>query len=126
VPDVTQALEQFGQRLLSLLYSPQVQAVRRLVVSEAGRSELGRQCYELGPVRSEADAAAFLQHAMAAGKLRPADARVAAAHLRGLLEAEWIDRFLFQVLQEPSSEEIGSTVRRAVAVFMAAYGPLQD
>jgi len=49
-----------------------------------------------------------------------------ADELRGLLEAEWIDRFLFQVLQEPSSEEIGSTVRRAVAVFMAAYGPLQD
>jgi hypothetical protein len=74
-------------------------------------------------VRSEANAAAFLQHAMDAGKLRPADARVAAAHLRGLLEAEWIDRFLFQVLEQPSSAKLRRTVQRAVAVFMAAYGP---
>lgn len=121
--DLTQALALFGQRLLTLLYSPQVQSVRRLVVSEAGRSELGRKCYELGPVRSEAEAAEFLQQAMNAGKLRQADARIAALHLRGLLEAEWLDRFLFQVLKDISPEEINATVQRAVAAFMAAYGP---
>ena len=122
--DVTQALELFGQRLLTLIYAPQVQAMRRLVVSEAGRSELGRKCYELGPVRNEAVAAEFLQQAMNAGKLRQADARIAALHLRGLLEAEWLDRFLFQVLIDISAEEINLTVQRAVATFMAAYGPL--
>lgn len=122
--DLTQALELFGQRLLTLLYSPQVQAVRRLMVSEAGRSDLGQKCYELGPVRSEADTAAFLQHAMDAGHMRPADPRLAAVHLRGLLEAEWVDRFLFQVLDDPSPEAIRATVQRAVAVFMAAYGPI--
>lgn len=121
--DVTQALELFGQRLLTLIYSPQVQAMRRLVVSEAGRSELGRKCYELGPVRNEAVAAEFLQQAMNAGKLRQADARIAALHLRGLLEAEWLDRFLFQILVDISAEEINVTVQRAVATFMAAYGP---
>ena len=95
-----------------------------MVVAEAGRSELGKQCYELGPVRNEAAAAAFLQHAMDAGRLRQADARIAALHLRGLLEAEWLDRFLFQTLEPISTEEINATVGRAVAAFMAAYGPV--
>jgi len=122
--DVTEALEKFGRGLLTLLYSPQVQAVRRLIVAEAGRSDLGRQCYELGPVRNEAATAVFLQKAMDAGQLRQADARVAALHLRGLLEAEWLDRFLFQILGPVSTEEINATVQRAVAAFMAAYRPL--
>jgi len=122
--DMTEALQKFGRGLLTLLYSPQVQAVRRMVVAEAGRSELGKQCYELGPVRNEAAAAAFLQHAMDAGRLRQADARIAALHLRGLLEAEWLDRFLFQTLEPISTEEINATVDRAVAAFMAAYGPV--
>ncbi|CAM3655847.1 TetR/AcrR family transcriptional regulator [Polaromonas hydrogenivorans] len=122
VEDITLALELFGRRFLTLIYSPQVQAMRRLIVAEAGRSDLGKKSYELGPVRSEADIAQFLQQAMNAGKLRQADARVAAFHLRGLMEAEWFDRFLFQVLKEVTTEEINATVKRAVAAFMAAYG----
>ena len=49
--------------------------------------------------------------------------RVAGLHLKGLLEAEWIDRFLFQILNEASSADIAETVRQAVAIFMRAYGP---
>ena len=125
VTDMTEALQKFGRGLLTLLYSPQVQAVRRLVVAEAGRSDLGKKCYELGPVRNEAATAVFLQQAMDAGQLRQADARIAALHLRGLLEAEWLDRFLFRVLPPITAQDIHATVARAVAAFMAAYGPAQ-
>jgi AcrR family transcriptional regulator len=121
-PDMTQALESFGQRLLTLLYSPQVQAVRRMVVSQSGHSELGRTCYEMGPVRSEAAIASFLQQAMDQGQLRQANPRIAALQLKGLLEAEWIEPFLFNTLSAPDSVQIRETVARAVAVFMAAYG----
>lgn len=126
VKDMTEALEKFGRGLLTLLYSPQVQAMRRLVVAEAGRSELGKKCYGLGPERSDAAVAEFLQQAMDAGKLRQADARTAGLHLRGLLEAEWLDRFLFQTLEAISGAEINATVQRAVAAFMAAYGPVNE
>lgn len=120
--DITLALQRFGQRLLSLLYSPQVQAVRRMVVAQAGRTELGRKCYELGPERSEAAVADFLQQAMNLGQLRQADPRVAGLHLKGLLEAEWIDPFLFGLQLQPDAEQIRATVERAVRVFLAAYG----
>lgn len=122
-PDIARALQSFGERLLNLLYSPQVQAVRRLVVSEAGRSDLGRQCRELGPRRSEAAIAAFLRQAMEQGQLRAADTQIAAQQLKALLEAEWIERFLFHTLDAFSAAEIAASVERAVAVFMAAYGP---
>lgn len=121
--DVGQALESFGQRLLALLYAPHMQALRRLVACAGGPSGLGRRCYEMGPARGEAALAAVLQQAMARGQLRPADPRTAAQHLRGLLEAEWIEPFLFNAVSEPDADQIRDTVGRAVAVFMAAYGP---
>lgn len=121
--DITQALERFGQGLLILLYSPQVQAARRLVVSEIVRSDLGRTCYERGHARSTVEVAEFLQQAMDQGKLRQADPRIAGLHLKGLLEAEWIDRFMFQMLDQVDPQQVAASVKRAVAVFMAAYGP---
>lgn len=122
--DIGQALVGFGTRLLALLYLTPVQAVRRLVVSEAGRSELGKKCFEVGPVASLAAIADYLGRAMGQRKLRKADPRIAAAHLKGLLESEWIDPFMFQTLAEPTVAELEASATRAVAVFMAAYGPL--
>ncbi|MFL6673246.1 MAG: TetR/AcrR family transcriptional regulator [Massilia sp.] len=122
-PDLTRALEQFGQRLLTLLYSPEVQAVRRLVITEGARGDLGKKCYQMAPARSEAMVAAFLQKAVDQGKLRPADTRIASLHLKGLFEAELLDKFLFHTLHTVSKEEIAGIAQRAVAVFMAAYGP---
>ena len=123
VDDIRQALGGFGVRFLTLLYLTPVQSVRRLVVSEAGRSELGRKCFELGPQRSMAVVADYLGKAMEKGKLRQAEAMVAALHLKGLLESEWIDPFMFQVLEAPGAEALEASVERAVGVFMAAYGP---
>lgn len=126
IDDITEALETFGQRFLDFIYSPRVQAVRRLVMSEAGRGDLGRRCYDQGPQRSEAEVTQFLQAAMSAGKLRQADPKLAALQLRGLLEAEWIDRFMFHLFDKPAADEVSQTVKRAVASFMAAYGPSQQ
>lgn len=67
--------------------------------------------------------AEFLQQAMDKGQLRRANHHVASLHLKGLLEAEWLDRFMFQALDTPSIMEIAATAERAISVFMAAYGP---
>ena len=121
--DIGQALKLFGQRLLTLLYSPQILAIRRLMTSEAGRSGPWKTCHEQGILRSQADLGEFLQNAMNTGKLKQADARIAALHLVGLLESEWTASFLFQNQIAISSEDINATVSRAVTVFMMAYGP---
>lgn len=122
-PDIARALELFGQRLLALLYSADVQSIRRLVVAEGGRADLGRKCYDMAPARSDAMLTEFLQKAMDVGKLREANARIASRHLKGLYEAELLDKFLFHTLDTVSSKEIAGIAQRAVAVFLAAYSP---
>lgn len=123
VEDLGEALRQFGERLLQLIYSPRVQAMLWLIHSEAGREGLGRKSYEMGPLRSQQELAAYLQQAMDLGKLAQADARIAALHLGGLLQAEWSEPFTFRVKDHLSIEERQATVGRAVDTFLRAYGP---
>lgn len=120
---VAVALRALGEQLLRALYAPCALAIRRLIVAEAGRSDLGRLCYERGPKRGHARLAAFLRALMGQGRLAEADARVAAWHLYGLLEAELLQRALL-CPQEPVTEvDLAGAADRAVAVFLAAYGP---
>jgi AcrR family transcriptional regulator len=124
VDDIADALRHFGEGLLTLIYSPNVMAVRRLVVSSFDRGALGQTCYERGPQRSLNEISEFLLAAMAKGKLRQCDPYVATQHLRGLLESELVDGFIFQVGNDISPARIAGIAERAVAVFMAAYGPV--
>ncbi len=121
--DMTESLRNFGESLLTFLYSPQVQSQRHLAISESGRSELSRLVYERGVLRSQNLVAEFLQAAMKLGKLQQADPIVATRHLHSLLESELLERFLFQLLGEVSIEEIKAVTARAIDVFMGAYGP---
>ena len=119
-----ESLRHFGEGLLTFVYSPEVMAIRRLVLTNFGNSELARTCFELGPKRSMNEVSEFLRTAMAKGKLRQCDSGVATLHLRGLLESELLDSFIFQIDEDISPERIKGIVQRAVAVFMAAYGPV--
>lgn len=121
--NIAEALHTFGDRLLRALYAPCAIALRRLIIAEAGRSNLGVLCYEHGPKRGHTRLAAFLRATMAQGRWPEADARVAAWHLYGLLEAELLQRGLLCAQETITDEEIGPCVQRAVTVFMAAYGP---
>lgn len=123
--DVAATLRSFGERFIALLYSARLLAVRRLIISESERSQLGRICYVRGPQRSQAAISQFLATAMARGKLRQADPIIATLHLRGLLESELLDRFQFQIDMDVTEDEVKKVVGRAVDVFMAAYGPPQ-
>jgi AcrR family transcriptional regulator len=121
--NIAESLQCFGERFLAFLYSPQIQAQRRLAISESGRTELGRLMYERGVLRSQHLIAELLRVAMSLGKLRQANPNVAAQHLHGLLESELLSRFLFQVLGEVHIEEIKNVTTRAIHVFLAAYSP---
>lgn len=116
------ALCSYGERFLSFLYSPRVQAIRRLIATEGPRSELGRKCYERGPARGEAKLAEFLQRLIDRGELKAGQPHLMGLQLRSLLEAEWFDRFMFGEKDELSDAEIRRSVAMAVDVFIAAYG----
>lgn len=122
--DLGQALRRFGERALSVLCNPQSLAAMRMMLAQVGRSDIAQRFYDEGPREGNAKIAAYLQAAMDDGRLRKADAHVAALHLEALLDAETVRRCLFDAPGVLSRAQIRQAVDRAVAVFMAAYGPV--
>lgn len=120
--NIEETIKRFGRQFLSILHSPEVQAVRRVVIAEAGRSDLGKLCYERGVKKSDGLIADFLAKGIQAGKIKPTDTHIATRHLRALLDAELADAFLFQIKKTVDEQTINAAVDRAVEVFMAAYG----
>jgi AcrR family transcriptional regulator len=120
--NIEETLLQFGFRILTFGYSPRVLAGRRLMVAEAGRSNFGPEMFERGPERSKAEMAKFLRSAMTRGKLKKTDVKVATQHLYGLLDAEIHDRYMLCPKETISAATIRKVVRRAIDVFMKAYG----
>ncbi|ETK13685.1 TetR family transcriptional regulator [Pseudomonas sp. FH4] len=120
---IGEALQAMGEQVISLLYSEEVMAVRRLLLSAAGRkADLGRACYDAGPAQFLEAMSALLKQYMDEGKLRAANPRVAALHLRALLESEWLDLFLFSTMQGFDQAFCKETATRATETFLAAYG----
>lgn len=120
--DIVESLREFGERLLSFLYSPEIRAHRHLAISESGRTDLGRIVYEKGILHSQTLVSEFLQEAMHQGKLRKTDPIIATRHLVALLESELIDRFLFQIPMEITEDKIKEITHRAIEIFIKGYG----
>jgi hypothetical protein len=119
--DLPRVLRRFGEKFLTFICTPEATGTYRMVLSQAGQSDIGRGFFELGPKRGEDTLTAFLQSEMDAGRLKKADARVAALHLGGLLSSETLHRTLMGVITSPPRQQIKQMVDRAVTVFMAAY-----
>lgn len=116
--DIRQSLKRFGEGLLALRQSPDILGVYRIVLGEAGRSEIGRLLYETGVIRWSACMAEFL-----ARKLNRPDTGVAARHLKALLEAELVEPLLLGARSQATASEIAEVTDRAVSAFLAAYPP---
>lgn len=121
--DLPAALARFAAVHLAHGFSPRVAVLRRLLVSQAGRPGFEGGHYDLGAAHTMAALTRFLRGAMDAGRLREADPTRAALHLKGLLEAEWSRRYLFETPPALTPEQIERTTASALPVFMAAYGP---
>jgi AcrR family transcriptional regulator len=119
--DLKQELLHFGQRFLSVLYSPEALAIRHLTIAESWRSESGKLSFEHAVLPLERQVAEFLKKVMRRGQLRTADAQIAAMHLLSLLESEFMQRALLGVLKPVKSEAINGAARRAVEVFLSGY-----
>lgn len=117
------ALREFGANILNFGASPEMVAVRRLIIAEASRSGIGKLFFaKIIALRTHV--AELLAKFMALGALRPGDANFAAVQLRALLEAEVLEPMLLHVREDPLDvEEIERAADRAVGVFLRAYVP---
>ena len=120
------ALERFGARFLELTLSPDVLALRRILIAEGSRSGLGQRLFERGPKITWSKMAAFLQHGVRLGRLRDEDPWVMAMHLRGLLEADIVNRALLGADIDARPAALKRHAAKAVDVMLRAYGVAPD
>lgn len=115
------ALTRFSEALVNFLASDAACATHRMVIAEAGHSDIGRLFYEAGPKRGMTIIADVLKAAMGRGELRRTDAWIAAQHLGGLINAEIQHRWFDPEVRPPTPAEARKIAERAVEVFLRGY-----
>jgi len=120
--DIAMALQRYGEKFLAFLCDPESLAAQRMIIAEAGRSDIGKRFHQAGPKTGLDLVAKYLSAKMEEGVLRRSDASIAADHLVALMQAEIMPRCLMGLLGNVTRSQIKQVVKRAVAVFLAAYG----
>lgn len=121
-PDLRLGLLTFGHDLMIFLMQDDVLAMRRMIMAEGSKSDLGVLFYENGPKRGWTRMADAFAERMDRGEMRRADPWRVAMHLQGLLEAGPLQRRMEGAQDAVSAEELRLTVNEAVDVFLRAYG----
>ncbi len=117
------ALVETGVGLVTLVLSPAVMAISRLVVAESERfPELGQVFYETGPRKGDLRLAGHFDRAIEQGHLRPVDSMILARRFKNLCIGDLYDRRLWGVIPHPEAEELRASVSEGVSIFLAAYG----
>lgn len=116
--DFEGALRRFGEALVALANEVGSMAVYRMVIGEAGRSDVGELFFDTGPARCIDAVSQFMRSAMTRGDLRPGKPEVVARQFLALLNAESEDR-LFQRQPAPLTRaQVRAMVERAIDVFL--------
>ena len=119
-------LLRFGERMMVVLTNDaSALTVYRMVVGEAGHSNVGQLFHDSGPAQLNEAVAALFARAIDRGELRPADPRVLAAHFTALVTSETGHR-LYQIDPAPMAlAEVRQMVSRAVETFLQGAAPKQ-
>lgn len=120
--DLRRTLERFGAGLLALSLSDEMLSVRRNSIAEGYRSGLGEELYERGAKTLWSSTASFLKAEMDAGRLRREDPWMVAMHLRGMLEADLVNRALIGAKVDKRSKSLRDHAAKAVDALLRAYG----
>lgn len=111
-----------GGKLLRFLLNPDTQALQRVVIAESARfPELGAAFLRAGPELFLTRLGDWLAIQARDGRLRVADARLAADQFGALLRPLIFLRAILMVPPAPDDAEIDATVTAAVDTFLRAY-----
>ena len=121
--DLRRTLERFGARFLKLTLSAEALSVRRMSIAEGSRSGIGQKLFERGPKLVWAKMADFLAGEMKSGRLRAEDPWLVAMHLRGLLEADVVNRALIGADVDTRPGQLHRHAVDAVEALLRAYAP---
>jgi AcrR family transcriptional regulator len=116
-------LTRLGERFMAAVSTRNAIAVRRMVIAQSARSDVGQRFWEFGPQHGFEAMAAYLAAATEAGRLNVKDPQAAAQHIFALYGSEIDWRWLFGLQEDFTRAQIRQAVARAVDIFMAAHGP---
>lgn len=121
---LVEGLQKLGVRYATIVLGDEVIHFSRVLIGEVGRfPELGKIMYEAGPLQGAMRLSTFMEQQVKAGRLRADISPLRAAEqfcelcLSGLYRQR-----LWNVIGQPSADEIRANVEAAVKTFMAAYG----
>lgn len=118
--DIETDLIAYGHAYLDFIALPELIALARLALSEAGtKTSLGAELMRQGLMPAMQDISDGLERRARRGDLVIPDPLIAAYHLKGLLDAGVFEPTLHG---EPPLFDRCRVVRSAIAVFLSAYG----
>lgn len=122
--DVTTYLRDYAITQLTVVLTPRLMQLRRLVIGEVARfPDLARALYESGPKRAMSQLAATFEQLAGRGLLTLDDPALAASHFNWLVMAEPVNRaMLLGDGSIPTVRELARHAEQSVQVFLAAYG----
>ncbi|WP_029040955.1 TetR/AcrR family transcriptional regulator [Cucumibacter marinus] len=122
--DLAAYLEAYAYRQLSIVVTPRIMQLRRLVIGEVSRfPELARVLYEHGPGRALKILADLFQQLDAQGRLAIDDPVMAAEHFNWLVMSAPLNRaMLLGDDAIPGEAHLRRYAHEGVRVFLAAYG----
>nr|WP_244641848.1 TetR/AcrR family transcriptional regulator [Chelatococcus reniformis] len=121
-PDVRGVLRGYGRSIVNMLVEPEHISMVRMVMAAAEKfPQVGRVFYEAGPGYGINRLATYIKAQVEAGRLRTADADLAACHFLELCQGSILKPLFFGVTAQPTPQAIDYTVDAAVDVFLAAY-----
>jgi len=114
----------YAYRQLSIVLTPRLMQLRRLVIGEVPRfPDLARVLCERGPLRAMRSLAATFEILAQRGFLTIGEPMLAAQHFNWLVMSEPLNRAMLMGDDAiPADEELRRTAREGVRVFLAAYG----
>jgi TetR/AcrR family transcriptional regulator, mexJK operon transcriptional repressor len=121
--DVAEYLRRYAYRQLTVVLTPRVMQLRRLVIGEVGRfPELARALFEGGPRRAMAAMAVLFERLANRGLLAIDDPAVAASQFNWLIMGEPLNRaMLLGDDAIPKPAELRRHAAAGVRVFLASY-----
>ncbi|WP_033575673.1 TetR/AcrR family transcriptional regulator [Dickeya chrysanthemi] len=117
-------LTSFGEKMMHVLAGGNsALQIYRIVVGEAGHSDIGNLFQGSGPKESMARLASFMAEAMQKGELTQADPVLRAMQFTSLVKAEADAMLLQRELPDCSTDRINEMVRNGVQLFLYGASP---
>jgi TetR/AcrR family transcriptional regulator, mexJK operon transcriptional repressor len=122
--DIEEELHALASRYIRLIMRPELLALRRLVIGEAGRfPQIGDVWWREGPARFTSELAPQLKRLADQGELVLDDPGVAAAQFNWLVLSVPMSTAMFCPGREFSTEELDHHAAAGVRTFVAAHRP---